>query len=145
MEERFWETKTLEELDADEWEALCDGCAQCCRLRYQDSDTAPVVTTTLVCSQLDLTSRRCTNYPRRHELVPNCVELTPDTARAFDWLPETCAYRRLAQGLPLEDWHPLISGTVDSVVKAGVSVAGQVVSATDVHPADIEANLLKWV
>ena len=65
MRERFWETKTLDELDDEEWEALCDGCAQCCRLRFRDGESDQVVTTTLVCALLDLPTRRCTNYPKR--------------------------------------------------------------------------------
>lgn len=145
MQERFWETKTLEELDDEEWEALCDGCAQCCRLRFRDSETDEVVTTTLVCALLDLPTRRCTNYPKRHELVPDCVELTSETARAFDWLPETCAYRRVAEGRPLEDWHPLISGSTETVTRAGISVTDKVISAANVHPDDIASNILKWV
>lgn len=145
MRERFWETKTLEELDGEEWEALCDGCAQCCRLRFRERETDPVVTTTLVCALLDLPTRRCTNYPKRHELVRDCVELTPENARTFDWLPETCAYRRVAEGRELEDWHPLISGTRETVAQAGVSVSDQVISAANVHPDDIATNILKWV
>ena len=145
MKERFWETKSLSELDDDEWEALCDGCAQCCRLRFRDSETDALATKTLVCGLLDLPTRRCTSYPQRHELVPDCVVLTPEKAATFDWLPETCAYRRLAHGQQLEPWHPLLSGTFDSVEQAGVSVADQVISAKDVHPDDIEHHILKWV
>lgn len=145
MSDRFWETKSLEELDDAEWEALCDGCAQCCRLRFRANESEQVITTTLVCALLDIPTRRCTKYPKRHELVPDCVELTPETARAFDWLPETCAYRRVAEGRPLEDWHPLISGTTETVTDAGVSVTDKVVSAANVHPDDIASSILKWV
>ncbi|MCY3857661.1 MAG: YcgN family cysteine cluster protein [Gammaproteobacteria bacterium] len=145
MSDRFWETKSLEELDDSEWEALCDGCAQCCRLRFRASESEQVITTTLVCALLDIPTRRCTKYPKRHELVPDCVELTPETARAFHWLPETCAYRRVAEGRPLEDWHPLISGTTETVTDAGVSVTDKVVSAANVHPDDIASSILKWV
>ena len=143
--DRFWETKSLGELTDEEWESLCDGCAQCCRLRFQDAETGRIATTTLVCGLLDVETRRCGSYPQRHALVKDCVELTTDNVLQFTWLPETCAYRRVAEGRPLESWHPLLSGTSESVTQAGVSVANQVVSVNHVHPDDIETHILKWV
>ena len=55
--------------------------------------------------------------------------MTPDNIdeHAY-WLPQTCAYRLLWEGKPLYYWHPLISGTADSVHAAGVSVQGRTVS-----------------
>lgn len=143
--ERFWETKSLEELNKEEWEALCDGCGQCCRVRFQDSETDKVATTTIVCQLLDLRTRQCSNYSQRHQLVPDCVELNAENVKAFSWLPETCAYRLRAAGQPLADWHPLNSGSRDSVRRAGVSVDGQVVSEHHVHPEDVQQHILKWV
>ena len=32
----FWEKYTLDQLNHDEWEALCDGCAKCCLLKIVD-------------------------------------------------------------------------------------------------------------
>ena len=135
----------LHELSEEEWEALCDGCAQCCRLKYQDIATGRIATTSIVCHLLEVPTRRCTKYPRRHELVPDCIELKAENISELNWLPDTCGYRRVAEKRPLESWHPLISGTHDSVGDAGISVTDHVISENDVHPDDIDLFLLKWI
>ena len=63
---------------------------------------------------------------------------------AFRWMPSTCAYRRLAEGLPLEWWHPLVSGDPRTVETAGISVRGRVVRERDVSPEDAEDRIVDW-
>lgn len=143
--ERFWEHLTLEELSQSQWESLCDGCAQCCRIKLEDEDDGTLAETAVVCHLLDRDGCRCTAYADRSTLVPDCVTLTPEAARTLRWMPETCAYRRLAEGRPLPPWHPLLTGNPDSVHEAGASVRGQVLSEVDVHPDDFEAHIIRWV
>lgn len=142
---KFWERKTLAEMNAEEWESLCDGCARCCAIKLEDETTGEVMTTRVVCRLLDLDACRCTHCSQRHRLVPDCVRLTAETVESFAWLPSSCAYRRLAEGRGLAWWHPLVSGDPNTVVEAGISVRGGVVSEQEVHPQDIERLAVRWV
>lgn len=132
---RFWE-KPLEALCDAEWEALCDGCGQCCLHKLEDADTGAIYETNVACRLLDLDTARCTDYPNRKAKVPDCLQLTRETAGTLPWLPETCAYRLRAGGQPLPDWHYLVSGDRNGVIAAGVSVAGRVVGEDDAGPIE---------
>jgi len=66
--------------------------------------------------------------------------LTPRVLREIDWLPSTCAYRLIDEGLPLPDWHPLLTGDPESVHKAGISVRGWTVSEDEA--GDLEHHLV---
>lgn len=138
----FWRRKTLGQLSEAEWESLCDGCGQCCRVKLQDQETGIISSTAVACRLLDLETCRCSDYPRRHEEVPSCLRLTAETVPRLAWLPETCGYRRVAEGKDLEPWHPLRSGDPEGVHRAGISVRGQVLSEADV--GDLEALLHDW-
>jgi uncharacterized protein len=141
----FWREKTLTELSATEWESLCDGCARCCMIKLEDEDTGEVHYTNLVCDLLDTDTCRCTRYPKRHELVPDCIEFDAEVAARLRWLPDTCAYRRLAEGLDLLEWHPLVSGRVESVHEAGISVRGKVIHQGLVHEDEHQEYVIQWV
>jgi uncharacterized cysteine cluster protein YcgN (CxxCxxCC family) len=131
MTEPFWKRKSLAEMSPDEWESLCDGCALCCMLKVEDEDTGEVFYSDVACKLLDLGTCRCTNYGQRAKLVPDCVVLTADNPEPYEWLPDTCAYRRLARGQELPEWHPLITGDPDSVHEAGISMKGRATSEND--------------
>ena len=145
MTPNYWETKKLHEMNHMEWEALCDGCAQCCLIKFEHPRTKQLAVTPVACSLLDIESCQCTDYPNRNDLIEDCIEMDAENIGDLNWLPETCAYRLVAAGKPLFDWHPLISGTESSVHEAGISVHTRAISEKDVHPDDIEAQFVRWV
>jgi uncharacterized cysteine cluster protein YcgN (CxxCxxCC family) len=124
----FWETKSLTEMSAPEWESLCDGCGRCCVIRFEDEETGDIFPTRASCTLFDEKTCRCSDYENRKATVPDCIKLTPDAIEHLTWMPKTCAYRRLNEGRGLAPWHPLITGDPNSVIEAGISVKGQVFS-----------------
>lgn len=138
----FWKVKPLEAMTPAEWESLCDGCAWCCLYKLQDEDSGEVFMTSVACRLLDLKTCRCSQYAQRQSLVETCIRITPELARSLTCLPETCAYRRLAAGQDLPDWHPLLTGDRRSVHRAHASVLGRVISEHGIDLDDLEAYIL---
>lgn len=136
---RFWENYALTELTHTEWEALCDGCGKCCLRKLEYEDTGEVDYTNVACRLLDTQTCRCRDYANRKKIVEDCIVVTPERLeQILYWMPTTCAYRLLAEGRSLEDWHPLISGRAESVAEAGISLAGRMVSEVGIHDDDLD-------
>jgi hypothetical protein len=143
--DNFWQTKTLEQMNSKEWEALCDGCAKCCLVKLEDHDSAEIFHTNVTCELLDIASCQCSNYSGRHSVVKDCITLDQNNIHALSWLPKSCSYRLIADGQPLPDWHYLVSGSKQTIHSYGASLQGWVVSELDVSDDDIQDHIIKWV
>lgn len=144
LRDRFWETVPLDEMSKQEWEALCDGCGKCCLNKLEDEDTGEVELTKVSCRLLNVDTCLCSQYPIRHQFVPDCIVLTPESIdRHMYWLPQTCAYRLLHEGKPLYQWHPLISGDAKSPHTAGVTVIGQAIPENEIDEDDWEDHIIE--
>lgn len=143
MVEPFWKGRLLATLSDAEWEALCDGCAKCCVHKLEDVATGERCYTDVACRLLDTHTCRCTQYAERQRWVPACVNLRDELEDSLSWLPPTCAYRLIAEGRDLPEWHPLLSGDPESVHQVGVSVRGRVIREDP--SLDLESRTVDWL
>lgn len=145
MREAFWLNVGLDELSHEEWEALCDGCGLCCLHKLEDEDTGDIAVTDVACKFFDIDVCRCKDYTHRHAMEVDCVQLDAQTANNYHWLPETCAYRRMAKGRALPYWHYLVSGDRSLVHKLEVSAKHQAVTYDVAEHDDWQERVLRWV
>ncbi|GAV19542.1 hypothetical protein MMIC_P0478 [Mariprofundus micogutta] len=138
----FWQNKSLNQLSDDEWESLCDGCGRCCVWKFEDEDSREILYTDIRCQLFNDATCRCTDYPQRTTIVPDCLDIRRLSGEQYRWLPKTCAYRLLHEGKVLFDWHPLISGDRNSVHKAGISLQKKTVCGKNFSEEDIVRHII---
>ena len=134
----------MQDMSRDQWESLCDGCGKCCCIRLEDEDNGAIYITDVVCKLFDAGTCQCSDYPNRSVKVPDCVTLTPDNVDKLHWMPQTCAYRLVANGIDLPDWHHLVSGSRETIHDAGMSVQNAVISELAVDEADHPHRIVIW-
>ena len=141
----FWETKSLDSMTDEEWESLCDGCGRCCLHKLVNDETGDVFYTRVACRLLNAEDGRCELYADRLSEVEDCLDVRRMRSAELAWMPNTCAYRRIAEGKSLPDWHPLLSGDPASVTSAGVAVAGRTISEEHADLDNLETEIIEWV
>ena len=138
----YKEKKKLSEMTQTEWEALCDRCGKCCLEKILFQESGELAFTNVACQLLDRRTCRCLHYENRTHYVKECKKISPENLKECYWLPKTCAYRLLSEGKKLPVWHPLITGTQKSVLKAGMSAAGRCVPP---KPEDeLQNHIVHW-
>lgn len=140
----FWKNKTLRQMTSSEWESLCDGCGKCCLVKLIDNVTDELHFTSVACRLLDCNSCRCGDYKNRKDIVSDCVSLSPRLVKELQWMPSTCAYRLISEGKDLEWWHPLLSGTGETVHEAGISVQGRAISERNITDESLPEYIVDW-
>jgi uncharacterized cysteine cluster protein YcgN (CxxCxxCC family) len=140
----FWKTKTLDEMNEREWEALCDGCGKCCIFTLEDADTGEIYRTDVSCKLFDTATCQCKDYPNRKKIVKDCVQLTPKKVPKLDWLPPTCAYRLVADGKDLYWWHPLVSGDPNTVHTANASAQNKTRPEGRMKVPGLMKRIIQW-
>ncbi len=141
MREEFWKHYELTELSSAEWEALCDGCGQCCLVREVDHKQVTVFN--IACGLLDLEQSRCSDYANRLSKVPYCSQLTPENVPQFNWLPESCTYRRIYRGEDLPEWHPLLTGSRQQMRELGITVCPSAIHVQHVPRSERPLHIIK--
>ncbi len=141
----FWEEKSLDAMSDEEWESLCDGCGRCCLHKLVNDETHDVFYTRVACALLHPETGQCTRYHDRLSEVEDCLDVRRMNASELAWMPRSCAYRRLSEGKPLLEWHPLITGDPSTVIAAGITVAGKTISENSIDVDQLEAEIIEWV
>jgi len=162
IESKFWQHKSLQEMQKDEWEAICDGCARCCLHKFIDDDSVDdvdadfviadqvkpneeVLYTNIACYLLNDKTCACSQYDKRLDLVPDCVGLNKDNIKSLFFLPPSCSYRRIYEGKGLAHWHPLLNKGKKSKMHAlGVSVRNRTIKEADVDFDRLEDFIVTW-
>ncbi len=156
LEANFWQHKTLAEMNTEEWEALCDGCAKCCLNKFIDDEEEEGPTAILhqneqvhysniACRYLNSHKCECTQYELRTVLVPDCIKLTKENLKDIFFMPNSCAYRRLHEGRGLASWHPLLNGGKKSLMhKKQMSVRNKTISEDHVDMEKFEDYIVSW-
>lgn len=141
---KWWETTPLEEMSAEQWEAICDGCGKCCMARIWHNND--VKSTKVGCELLNIKTAKCSDYANRHTKVKNCVKITIDIIDAHGLLPDSCSYKLVRKGLPLHSWHHLITNDRNTVIEQGHSVVGYAETTRDkISPVKMQDYFLKAV
>lgn len=144
MTDPFWKTTPLHKMDRDQWESLCDGCGKCCLLKLEDEDTGDIAYTRIHCKLFNSDTCQCSDYANRKSIVEDCVKLTPAGLEEINWMPESCAYRRIRDGKNLPDWHHLVCGDRERIHAEGQSIKGRTVSEETVFDEDQIDWIIDW-
>ena len=144
LEKEFWKKKKLNILSKEEWEALCYRCGKCCVIKLEDVDTSKIHYTNVSCKLLCTKTAKCKNYVNRKNFVKDCVVLSYNNIELLNWMPETCSYKLIYQGKDLPEWHHLIHGNFEKMLKEKKCVRDKVVNEKKIRKKDLQDYIYDW-
>ncbi len=144
LEKEFWKKKKLNNLSKEEWEALCDRCGKCCVIKLEDVDTSKIHYTNVSCKLLCTKTAKCKNYDNRKSFVKDCVVLSYNNIESLNWMPETCSYKLIYQGKDLPEWHHLIHGNFEKMLKEKKCVRDRVINEKKIRKKDLQDYIYDW-
>ena len=144
LEKEFWKKKKLNNLSKEEWEALCDRCGKCCVIKLEDVDTSKIHYTNVSCKLLCTKTAKCKNYVNRKNFVKDCVVLSYNNIELLNWMPETCSYKLIYQGKDLPEWHHLIHGNFEKMLKEKKCVRDRVINEKKIRKKDLQDYIYDW-
>ena len=141
----WWDTTSLTNMTREQWESLCDHCGKCCLIKLEDEDDGQVYYTDVVCDLFKNDDCHCSDYWNRETLVPACIRLTQDNLDGINWMPPSCAYRRIRDEQGLPEWHHLVTGDKASIHQQAQSVKDRTVFEKEIkHTDDYEEHVVEW-
>ena len=143
LKKNFWKKK-LEQLNKEEWEALCDRCGKCCLIKLEDEDNGDIFYTNISCKLLCIKTGNCTNYINRKKIVKDCTTLSYNNIDTLKWMPKTCSYRLINEGKKLPSWHYLITGNFKEMEKQRMCVRNRVTSEKEIDIKKIQNYITDW-
>ncbi|MBV32303.1 MAG: hypothetical protein CMK36_02535 [Porticoccaceae bacterium] len=90
-----------------------------------------------VSAHSDQITCQCSHYENRYK-VKDCVKLDEKNITKISWLPSSCTYRLVANGMELQRWHHRFSSSQSLVHFIGVSIMAKVISEHLVKEHDLE-------
>lgn len=128
MDKNFWLIKSPENFSNEEWEAICTHCGKCCVTKLKRDNT--IMFTNIICKHLKVNDKKCccSVYDNRHKVQHNCAKVDLKLIKEQpEILPNDCAYKLLVYQHILPNWHPLVTGDMESPVKAGKTICSHLV------------------
>jgi uncharacterized cysteine cluster protein YcgN (CxxCxxCC family) len=141
----WWENTKLADMSREQWESLCDHCGKCCLIKLEDEEDGQVYYTDVICDLFQDENCHCGDYWNRETRVPTCIRLTQDNLEQINWMPPSCAYRRIQDQQGLPEWHHLITGDKNVIHSVGCSVKGKTIFEKQIHNEyEFEEHIVEW-